>query len=154
MQDAPDDGRPMRLFLCREGLARFAVEGYEAPSHSNVRNIHMHLTNYSINRKADGFKYCEDPDGGHGSKRTISSVFRSLQRAGKIGDVEELWQELSRLVSRACPTGVIQPGVHASHSCVCMHLMSLRAYISRRCDELLLKAIPDMLLTGYVWHLL
>ena len=39
VQDAPDEGGPMRLFLCREGLARFAVEGYEQPAASNVKNV-------------------------------------------------------------------------------------------------------------------
>lgn len=44
LQDAPEDGVPMRLFLYREGLARFAVDAYEPPSNDNVRNVHMHLT--------------------------------------------------------------------------------------------------------------
>ena len=39
----------------------------------------MHLTNYSLNKKADGFKHSTAVDGGDdGSKRTVSSVFASL----------------------------------------------------------------------------
>ena len=60
-----------------QGLARFAVDSYEAPCPDNASNVHMHLTNYSLNRKADGFKYCDAADGGDGSKRTATSVFRS-----------------------------------------------------------------------------
>ena len=114
IQDDDDDPRPMRLFLCREGLARFAVDPYESPSSDNESNVHMHLTNYSLNRKADGFKVCEDPDGGHGSKRTVSSVLHALMRVGKIGDPEEVWQQLASLVGRSL--GVIQPVLAASRA--------------------------------------
>lgn len=114
IQDDDDDPRPMRLFLCREGLARFAVDPYESPSSDNVSNVHMHLTNYSLNRKADGFKVCEDPDGGYGSKRTVSSVLRALMRVGKISDPEEVWQQLESLVGRSL--GVIQPVLAASRA--------------------------------------
>lgn len=34
---------PMRAFLCHEGLARFAVDSYEPPAHTNMRNVHMHV---------------------------------------------------------------------------------------------------------------
>jgi tubulin polyglutamylase TTLL11 len=114
IQDDDDGPRPMRLFLCREGLARFAVDPYESPSSDNVSNVHMHLTNYSLNRKADGFKVCEDPDGGYGSKRTVSSVLRALMRVGKISDPEEVWQQLESLVGRSL--GVIQPVLAASRA--------------------------------------
>ena len=47
VHEASEEEEPPRLFLCREGLARFAVEMYEPPTDSNMKNVHMHLTNYS-----------------------------------------------------------------------------------------------------------
>ena len=40
----------MRVFLYREGLARFCTEQYEEPSAKNMANDTMHLTNYAINK--------------------------------------------------------------------------------------------------------
>ena len=64
----------VQAYLYREGLARFAVDEYAPPSRDNLRNVHMHLTNYSLNKKANNFKHSDAPDGGDdGSKRTASS---------------------------------------------------------------------------------
>ena len=38
-------------YLYREGLARFAVDSYVPPSRENMKNVHMHLTNYSASAK-------------------------------------------------------------------------------------------------------
>ena len=40
---------PLRIFVFREGLARFATEEYVGPAKSNLDNLYMHLTNYAIN---------------------------------------------------------------------------------------------------------
>jgi tubulin polyglutamylase TTLL6/13 len=39
---------PLRVFVFREGLARFATEEYVGPQKSNLDNLFMHLTNYAI----------------------------------------------------------------------------------------------------------
>ena len=92
----------VQAYLYREGLARFAVDEYAPPSRDNLRNVHMHLTNYSLNKKANNFKHSDAPDGGDdGSKRTASSVFAALHAAGAVADVEALWDDIGALVSRA-----------------------------------------------------
>ena len=92
---------PLRAFLCHEGLARFAVNEYVPPSRENMRDVHMHLTNYSLNKKSEAFKHSEEADGGDdGSKRTASSVFAALKAAGLVADVDELWGEIGALVGR------------------------------------------------------
>ena len=94
---------PLEAFVCREGLARFAVEPYEYPARENLRNIHMHLTNYSLNKKAEGFKFNGMADGGvDGSKRTASSVFAALAANGQLPrGVESVWQDIEALVARS-----------------------------------------------------
>ena len=64
----------------------------------------MHLTNYSLNKKAEGFKHSDAADGGDdGSKRTVSSVFAALKASGQVEDVDALWEEIGRLVGRSPP---------------------------------------------------
>ena len=67
---------PLRIYLYREGLARFSTEEYQAPSKKNLGNMFMHLTNYAINKANKGaFQYnvsAEEDDQGH--KRSYSSI--------------------------------------------------------------------------------
>ena len=65
------------------------------------------LTNYSLNKKAIGFVASDDPDGRGGSKRTVSSVFAALAASGQLADVEALWADIGRVVSRSL--SVVQP---------------------------------------------
>ena len=41
---------PLRVFVFKEGLARFATETYIGPQKNNLDNLFMHLTNYAINK--------------------------------------------------------------------------------------------------------
>ena len=43
----------MRVYIYKEGLARFASESYSTKAAKS--NQYMHLTNYSINKKNDAF---------------------------------------------------------------------------------------------------
>ena len=43
---------PLRLYLFDQGLVRFAAEKYRGPE-KDLDNIHVHLTNYSVNKTAE-----------------------------------------------------------------------------------------------------
>lgn len=43
---------PLRVFIFREGLGRFATETYIPPNKDNIDDICMHLTNYAINKES------------------------------------------------------------------------------------------------------
>ena len=45
---------PLRIFLFKEGLARFATEKYTNNS-KFLNKRYIHLTNYSVNKHGDGF---------------------------------------------------------------------------------------------------
>ena len=63
---------PLRVHLCREGLARFATQPY---ADASGRELSAHLTNYSLNVRTAGFEHNDDPDdGANGSKRTLSAT--------------------------------------------------------------------------------
>ncbi len=46
---------PLRIYVYKEGLARFASEVYNEDSIGTASGKYMHLTNYSINKKNDNF---------------------------------------------------------------------------------------------------
>jgi len=73
---------PLRVYLFREGIGRFATEEYEKPQGKNMWNLFKHLTNYAINKDNENF-YCNDEsDGDEGHKWTLSSVLSTLEQMG------------------------------------------------------------------------
>jgi tubulin polyglutamylase TTLL6/13 len=75
---------PLRIYIFKEGLARFATREYVAPLGSNLNDLMMHLTNYAINKESEDFVANEDvnhDDVGH--KRSMTSIFRQIDE-GKL----------------------------------------------------------------------
>lgn len=46
---------PLRIFMYKEGLARFATMPYVEPTYNNLDEVCMHLTNYAINKHSENF---------------------------------------------------------------------------------------------------
>lgn len=46
---------PLRIYLFKDGLVRFATEEYSSPSKSGKKR-YVHLTNYSVNKNAPKFR--------------------------------------------------------------------------------------------------
>ena len=46
---------PLRVYVYKDGLARFATVKYQSPAPSNLNNLCMHLTNYAINKESTAF---------------------------------------------------------------------------------------------------
>jgi len=47
---------PVEAYLCDEGLARFCTHNYKKPDHTNIKDLYMHLTNFSLNKNSQRFK--------------------------------------------------------------------------------------------------
>lgn len=45
---------PIKVYLFKEGLVRFATEKYTT-NISSLKKRFIHLTNYSVNKKAEGY---------------------------------------------------------------------------------------------------
>ena len=89
--------KPLRAFLCDEGLARFATEDYQKISKDNLRNYFMHLTNYSLNKMSPKFIYSEELTEIHlGSKRTLTSLWKSIEKEGF--DKENILESIEELI--------------------------------------------------------
>jgi hypothetical protein len=107
---------PLQVYICDEGLARFATVDYQPPDEHNQAQVFMHLTNYSLNKKSDSYKFtqcanterCGDVgDDGvsdensnkstpeRGSKRKLSNVFLYMKSTGiNVNKIRESIDEL------------------------------------------------------------
>ena len=56
---------PLRIYLYKEGLARFATNEYTTPDSDNLEDKFMHLTNYAVNKKNKAFSVDENGETGH-----------------------------------------------------------------------------------------
>lgn len=69
--------QPLRIFMHKEGLARFASEKFKLKAFNNP---FIHLTNYAINK--DNANFTADETGETGHKRSLQSVFKKLEEDG------------------------------------------------------------------------
>ncbi|XP_054851545.1 tubulin polyglutamylase TTLL6 [Eublepharis macularius] len=83
---------PLRVYIYKEGLARFATSTYSDPSISNLDNVCMHLTNYSINKHSANFVRDEDS----GSKRKLSTFNKHMVENGY--ETESIWKDIEEVV--------------------------------------------------------
>ncbi|XP_031242971.1 tubulin polyglutamylase TTLL13 isoform X3 [Mastomys coucha] len=83
---------PLRIFVYEEGLARFATMPYVEPSHNNLEEVCMHLTNYAINKHNENFVR----DDAVGSKRKLSTLNAWLREHSH--DPRELWGDIEDII--------------------------------------------------------
>ena len=106
---------PLRIYLFKEGLARFATEPYEKPTSKNVDNLYVPLPNYSINKLNENFVFNEneeEDDTGH--KRSMTSVLRQLAQEGH--DVTLLMNRICDMIVKTIITA--QPNLsHMYRTC-------------------------------------
>lgn len=46
---------PIEAYLANEGLARLCTDNYRMPTKENMKNMFMHLTNFSLNKNSENF---------------------------------------------------------------------------------------------------
>ncbi|XP_014884606.1 tubulin polyglutamylase ttll6 isoform X3 [Poecilia latipinna] len=83
---------PFRIFMFKEGLARFCTRKYNEPTQSNVEDVCMHLTNYSINKNSENFVRDENC----GSKRKLSSLNQHLEHLNC--NTEKMWNDIEDII--------------------------------------------------------
>jgi len=104
---------PLRVYLFKEGLARFSTDPYREPNKKNMNNMYMHLTNYSINCKNKGKfifnKNIEDADTGH--KRTFTSILDYIAESFEDGEkkCELMMHKIEQLIIKTLIT--VQPSL-------------------------------------------
>lgn len=83
---------PFSIFMFKEGLARFCTTKYSEPTHNNVEDVCMHLTNYSINKHSENFVRDEDT----GSKRKLSTLNKHLESMNC--NTEKMWNDIEDVI--------------------------------------------------------
>jgi hypothetical protein len=90
---------PLRAFVYREGLVRFASQSYSNAKESR-NDTYMHLTNVTLQKKAESYVENRSPkadDVGH--KWSISALNRHLSASGV--DTEELWDKIVSVIVKS-----------------------------------------------------
>jgi tubulin polyglutamylase TTLL6/13 len=88
---------PLRIFLHKEGLTRFATEPYSSPLKRNLQDTYMHLTNYAVNKSNPKFIYnTSQNQDAVGHKWSLTALKDFLKRQGK--DVDTLWSNIADLI--------------------------------------------------------
>ena len=95
---------PLRIYLYKEGLVRFATHAYEKVEEHNKENKFMHLTNYSINKhNKDAFStepaHASEGNNSIPSKWHISKLMAHLKNDGK--NTEALWKSIEDMVIKS-----------------------------------------------------
>eukprot|EP00826_Nyctotherus_ovalis_P036759 TRINITY_DN3287_c0_g3_i5.p1 TRINITY_DN3287_c0_g3~~TRINITY_DN3287_c0_g3_i5.p1 ORF type:complete len:587 (+),score=116.04 TRINITY_DN3287_c0_g3_i5:139-1899(+) len=106
---------PYRIFIHKEGLARFATEEYTHPKPHNLKNTYIHLTNYALNKDNDNFEFNTEADRADtGHKRSLDFVWRHIREHG--GDPTKVQRDIKRCIVKSfC---AVQPHLaHMYRSC-------------------------------------
>ncbi|XP_053615363.1 tubulin monoglutamylase TTLL4-like isoform X6 [Plodia interpunctella] len=94
---------PLRIYLYKDGLARFASVKYNDEV-TSLNDRYMHLTNYSINRLSKNYTPNEDFAACEGHKWTLQTLFQYLKTEKNI-DTDALWESLKDLVIKTIISG-------------------------------------------------
>lgn len=86
---------PLRIYLFKDGLVRLCTEDFLKPNSSNLDDMCMHLTNYSINKKSDQFEGSSSGDSG--SKRSIKWLLSWLSEEKSAQCANLMWKEISEI---------------------------------------------------------
>ena len=78
---------PLRIYVYKEGLARFSTDKYVKPNISNIKDRYMHLTNYAINKQSKNFVYnCDSENPNIGHKRSLEFIWNYIDENGGNSD--------------------------------------------------------------------
>ena len=92
--------KPLRMYLFQDGLVRLCTEEYVKPNKSNMNNTTMHLTNYSLNKNAEGFVQPTGSETGEGSKRSLKWFMDMIREEKGDAKADWLWRRMGRLCVR------------------------------------------------------
>ncbi|XP_071983578.1 tubulin polyglutamylase TTLL7 isoform X5 [Engystomops pustulosus] len=135
---------PLRIFLYNDGLVRMGTEKYHPPSESNLNQLYMHLTNYSVNKHNENFERDETED--RGSKRSIR-WFTEFLRAND-HDVAKFWNDISELVVKTLIVAephvlhayrMCRPGQQPGSNSVCFEVLGFDIILDRKLKPWLLE---------------
>ncbi|XP_020138253.1 tubulin polyglutamylase TTLL7 isoform X2 [Microcebus murinus] len=135
---------PLKIFLYHDGLVRMGTEKYIPPNESNLTQLYMHLTNYSVNKHNERFE--RDETENKGSKRSIKWFTEFLQ--ANQHDVAKFWSDISELVIKTLIVAephvlhayrMCRPGQSPGSESVCFEVLGFDILLDRKLKPWLLE---------------
>ncbi|XP_074077912.1 tubulin polyglutamylase TTLL7 isoform X3 [Macrotis lagotis] len=135
---------PLKIFLYHDGLVRMGTEKYSPPNDTNLSQLYMHLTNYSVNKHNERFERDETED--KGSKRSIKWFTEFLQTNKH--DVAKFWNDISELVVKTLIVAephvlhayrMCRPGQPPGSESVCFEVLGFDILLDRKLKPWLLE---------------
>ncbi|XP_003767399.1 tubulin polyglutamylase TTLL7 isoform X1 [Sarcophilus harrisii] len=135
---------PLKIFLYHDGLVRMGTEKYSPPNDTNLSQLYMHLTNYSVNKHNERFERDETED--KGSKRSIKWFTEFLQTNKH--DVAKFWSDISELVVKTLIVAephvlhayrMCRPGQPPGSESVCFEVLGFDILLDRKLKPWLLE---------------
>ncbi|XP_055441317.1 tubulin polyglutamylase TTLL7 isoform X1 [Bubalus kerabau] len=135
---------PLKIFLYHDGLVRMGTEKYIPPNESNLTQLYMHLTNYSVNKHNEHFE--RDETENKGSKRSIKWFTEFLQ--ANQHDVAKFWSDISELVVKTLIVAephvlhayrMCRPGQPPGSESVCFEVLGFDILLDRKLKPWLLE---------------
>ncbi|XP_009992599.1 PREDICTED: tubulin polyglutamylase TTLL6, partial [Chaetura pelagica] len=131
---------PLRIFVYKEGLARFATMRYIDPSSRNLGDICMHLTNYAINKHNKNFVQ----DDKMGSKRKLSTL--NAWMVDHSYNTTKLWEDIEDIIIKTLISAhpVVKHNYQScfpSHTgcCACFEILGFDILLDRKLKPWLLE---------------
>ena len=94
---------PLRIYVYKEGLVRFATERYTMKDAKT--NQYNHLTNYSINKKNQNFVQNENlEEDDHGYKWSMTAFMKHIEQIGGV-DLNLFWARIYDLIIKSILSG-------------------------------------------------
>ncbi|XP_075413769.1 tubulin polyglutamylase TTLL7 isoform X2 [Tenrec ecaudatus] len=135
---------PLKIFLYHDGLVRMGTEKYIPPNESNLTQLYMHLTNYSVNKHNEHFE--RDETENKGSKRSIRWFTEFLH--ANHHDVAKFWSDISELVVKTLIVAephvlhayrMCRPGQPPGSESVCFEVLGFDILLDRKLKPWLLE---------------
>lgn len=148
---------PLEAYLCEEGLARFCTSNYRRPDAHNVKNLFMHLTNFSLNKNSERFVQPEETfrSDSQASKRLLTSILKGLQASGK--DVRFLRKQIQDLAVKTVVA--LEPYLRNAYHCFispdnkdpkCFQILGLDILVDEQMNAWLIEINANPSLNVYV----
>ncbi|XP_031443823.1 tubulin polyglutamylase TTLL6 isoform X2 [Phasianus colchicus] len=131
---------PLRIFVYKEGLARFATMRYIDPRRRNLGDICMHLTNYAINKRNANFVQ----DDTMGSKRKLSTL--NAWMMDNSYNTTKLWEDIEDIIIKTLISAhpVVKHNYQScfpnhTTSCACFEILGFDILLDRNLKPWLLE---------------
>ncbi|XP_064626270.1 tubulin polyglutamylase TTLL7-like isoform X2 [Lineus longissimus] len=135
---------PLRVFLYNDGLLRLSTEKYLIPHDTNVDQLYMHLTNYSINKHNENYTKGESLNSG--SKRSLKFFNDYLRKHDY--DIGFMWKSITDIIVKTLIVAephllhayrMCRPGQVSGSDSVCFEVLGFDIIMDRKLKPWLLE---------------